>query len=485
MTTHKLKIQGKARLPGVWRTPAIIFGGLGLAALAAVEYTGPEDWSILGWVCSLALAYAFALLYRGFRDGAVRVLTDPFLILVGAFSLYFLFGTLLLVIGPEDQANYALQWYPTTARDAVRITAMNLIGLATLLLAAGFFPGRRIEKSARPAVAFFNRLPLQKIFWGFLVIGVGAKFYVLSVDFAGTGDVIVHGTIRKVASVTQLAILIGMIYQGRGAIMVHVIATILALFDFAAGLLLFSKLTALMPIVVMFLGLYLRRPSIKIIIVFVVILGTSLLLLARPISDARLMLQDRGDNSISMRLQILKEVFGPNADIRDSGSGPWSRLCYTVTQVGAVDLYENKQGGDDVELLAWVFVPRALVPQKPIITRSGTEFNRKVTGSEHSSTGVGLFISGYYNLGWIGLILASVLAGWIMATFAAISRAVVSSNSMIMLPVGLMGSFMAFRIDGHFVADYLGPFGMIMVPFLALLFILRVGAPVAVAERVR
>lgn len=484
MRTQKLKIQGKTFLPTVWRTPSIVFGGLGFAALVVVEFTEHDDWSVLGRVCALALAYAIVLLYRGFRDGAVRVLTDPFLILVGAFALYFLFGTLLLVIGPEDQASYALQWYPTTAQDAVRITAMNLIGLATLLFAAGFFPGQRIEKSAQPAIAFFGKLPIKKIFWLFLIVGVSAKLQVLSVDIAATDDVVVIGTIRMLAGLTQFAILVGILYQGRGAGVVHVIAMTLAIFDSAMGLLLLNKSAILMPIMVLLLGLYLRRPSLKLIVASVAILATVFLALVNPVGEARPILAKGGDHSVSARLQILKEVFGPDAS-PNYGSNSWTRLCYTVSQVAAVGLYENNQGGEDVELLAWVFVPRALFSNKPIITRSGTEFNKKITGSDTSSTGMGLFVSGYYNLGWVGLFLASISAGWILSTFAAISRAVVASGSLILLPVGLLGSFMAFRIDGHFVADYLGPFGMVMVPFLALIFIFREGAPKTVVERVR
>jgi len=481
---QNLKIQGTTSLPTVWRTPSIVFGGLGLAALVAVEFTEYDDWSVLGWVCALALAYAIVILRQGFRDGAMRVLTDPFLVLVGAFALYFLFGTLLLVIGPEDQASYALQWYPTTAQDAVRVTAMNLLGLAALLFTAGFFPGRRIEKFAQPVIAFFGKLPIKKIFWLFLIIGVGAKLQVLSVDIAATDDVVVLGAIRTLAGLTQLAILVGIIYQGRGAGMVHVIAMTLAISDSAIGLLLFNKSATLMPIVMLLLGLYLRRPSLKLVVISVAILVTVLLALVNPIGDARPRLGVSSHKSISARLQILGEVFGANASLHHD-SGTWSRLCYTVSQVAAVGLYEKGQGGDDVELLAWVFVPRALFSDKPIITRSSTEFNKKITGFDTSSNGMGLFVSGYYNLGWVGLFLASILAGWILAIFSAISRAVVASGSLILLPVGLIGSFMAFRIDGHFVADYLGPFGMVIVPFLALLFIFRSGMSKTVAEGVQ
>lgn len=462
-------IQGRMRLPFVWRKVSVVFGGLGFAALAAVEFIAPDDWHMLGLVCGSAFVYAMIILFFGFSDGAKRLLTDPFLVLVAAFSLYFLFGTVLLVIGPEDQADYVLKWYAMNAQDAVRITAMNLIGLATLLFAASFFNGLRVEKAVQPAIAIFNKMPMQKIFWLFSAVGFSAFLWVQ------TTDGVVNGTIGQLSKLILIAVLVGTIYRGRNAAFLHGLAILMALFASIMGLLSFGKLATLQPLLILLLGLHLRLQNTKMLVVFFAIMVAALMLLSKPIGVARVMLMSSSDTSLLARFDILQQAFRTTAD-DSSPSGTWSRLCYTSSQVAAVDLYENGRGGNDMELLGWVFLPRALFPNKPIVTRSGVEFNEQVTGSDTSSTGIGLFISGYYNLGWIGLILASILAGWILAIFAAISRSVILSGSVILLPVGLLGSFMAFRIDGHFVSDYLGPFAMIIIPLLIVLFILRTGS---------
>ncbi|MDG4550487.1 MAG: hypothetical protein P9F19_14170 [Candidatus Contendobacter sp.] len=462
-------IQGRMQLPLVWRRASIFFGGMGLVALALVEFIAPNDWYMLGLVCGTALVYAIILLYFGFRDGGKRLLTDPFLILVAAFSLYYLCGTLLLVIGPEDQANYVLKWYITTAQDALRITAMNLIGLAVLLFAASFFNGLRIEKVVQPTIIIFNRMPTQKIFWLFFIVGFSAFLWV------ETTDGVVNGTIGQLSKLILIAVLVGIIYRGRNAAFLHGLAILIALFASIMGLLSFGKLATLQPLLIFLLGLYLRLQNTKMLVVLFAIMIAALILLSKPIGEARVLLMSSSDTSLLARFDILQQVFMTTTDDSNHG-GMWSRLCYTTSQVAAVDLYEKGQGGNDVELLGWVFLPRAIFPNKPIITRSGVEFNVKVTGFDTSSTGMGLFVSGYYNLGWLGLIFASILAGWILAIFAAISRSVISSSSVILLPVGLLGSFMAFRIDGHFVADYLGPFAMIIIPLLIFSFILRTGS---------
>lgn len=463
---QKIIIQGRMRIPLVWRRTSIVFGGIGLVALALVEFTAPDDWYTLGLICGTALVYAIIVLYFGFRDGAKRLLTDPFLILVAAFSLYYLFGTLLLVVGPEDQANYVLKWYPTTARDALLITAMNLIGLAVLLFAASFFNGLRIEKAVQPIIIVFSRMPMQKIFWLFFTVGFSAFLWV------ETTDGVVNGTIGQLSKLILIAVLVGIIYRGRNAAFLHGLAILIALFASIMGLLSFGKLATLQPLLILLLGLHLRLHNTKMLIVLFAIMIAALILLSKPIGEARVLLMSSSDTSLLARFDILQQVFKTTSD-DSSGGSTWSRLCYTTSQVAAVDLYERGQGGNDMELLGWVFLPRALFPNKPIVTRSGVEFNVKVTGSDTSSTGMGLFVSGYYNLGWTGLILVSILAGWILAIFATISRSVILSGSVVLLPVGLLGSFMAFRIDGHFVADYLGSFAMIIVPLLILLFILR------------
>src|SRR5665213_9456 len=121
-------LHGTVRHPRVWRTTSFVLALLGVIALIIWGVMPPDAWNALGAICFLGLAITVPLIIRALRDGAKRVITDHFLILIAAFSLYFLFGPLLLVIGPENQAAYALSWYAIDARSAVLVTAMNILG---------------------------------------------------------------------------------------------------------------------------------------------------------------------------------------------------------------------------------------------------------------------------------------------------------------------------------------------------------------------
>jgi hypothetical protein len=295
---------------------------------------------------------------------------------------------------------------------------------------------------------------------------------VLGVDLS-TGDALASGVVRRLSDLTLIAALIGILYKGPGEGVLHLAAVALVLVDSLSGLLLFNKLAAFKPWLMLFCGLYLRHMSTKWIAVGTgtVILGMTML--AQPILDARGLLGNSNDTSLFTRIAILQQSFQTSEGTGDSEFGVWSRLCYTPVQWAAVRLYETGAGGEDIESLGWVFLPRALFPEKPNVSRSAAVFNKKLTGDDSSNMGMGPFVNGYYNLGWGGLLLTSALTGLILATFAAVSRAIVVAGSALLLPVALLGSYVAFRVDGDFVTDYVGVFAMVMVPLLMLIFVMQ------------
>ncbi|MDD2800221.1 MAG: hypothetical protein PHC94_00770 [Methylobacter sp.] len=470
---QSFNIPGQARLPIVWRTPALIFLGLGCISLLLAEYTAPDNWKVLGFICITSLIYAFQVLQRELRDGAMRLITDPFLILIAAFSLYDLLGALLPVLGSDDQVYLALNWYPTTAQDAVYLTGINLIGLATLLLSASFFNGKSMDVFMRPFIVIFADLPIRLIFWLFAIIGSSISLHIFYIDISD--NEIVNGSIRILSSLAMIAILIGIIYRGKGEKFLYIVAIFLTLIHSLSGFILMSKAAILSPFLVLMIAFYIRKQNAVILIITVVITSISLTFLMKPILDGRAILAVSPDKSISARLDILRQVYSAdNNNINnDPGPGAWYRICYIGAQNAGVDFYNHDQGGNDIDNVGWVFLPRIFFKNKPVISNSGSDFNAKVTGSDTSSSSMGVFISGYYNLGWLGLFAVSIISAIILSLFSAFSRVVATYGAVILLPVAQIGSYIAFRVDGDFLNDYLGLFSMIMSPLLILILIVN------------
>lgn len=179
--------------------------------------------------------------------------------------------------------------------------------------------------------------------------------------------------------------------------------------------------------------------------------------------------------SLLERWEIINRwEFSANSDLDDIHYNSWGRFCYLPPQVTAMNYYDEGEGGDELKLIPWIFVPRIVNPNKPIITQSGSNLYTKITGNVGSSTGQGIFSSGYYNGGWLGVFLASALCGWLLAQASAIANAIITRRAVLLLPFALLGVYMAFRIDGDFLADYMGTFIYLLYPLLIGLVVVRV-----------
>jgi hypothetical protein len=182
-----------------------------------------------------------------------------------------------------------------------------------------------------------------------------------------------------------------------------------------------------------------------------------------PVSFGRSAFVGNTENIVAERWGLVREGLSL---VRDGSVlttyAPWARISYTTPQTAALNLYDAGRGGDEIRLIPWLFVPRALAPNKPMITQHSADLHTKITGQRGSNMGQGVFVSGYYNAGWLGVLLVSVLCGWILSQTSAIGRVVVRRRAVLLLPLALLGVYIAFRIDGHFLSDYFGSFVFIL-----------------------
>ncbi len=402
-----------------------------------------------------------------FRQGFAVVLTEHRLMFLAAFSLYFLFGAALLALGPETEAEAVLRYYPISAREALRVNAINGLGFGLALLSSTLARGRWLGAQAERVAAQVNSAPVYGVIGLFLFLGAVASGYLLWFDL-GFRDGVVSGLIRSAGKFSFVAIFLAAAHRGRGENWLRPFGAALAAVLCIGGILQFNKSEALLPLAAFVAGMSLRFGSWKILPGGLALLVTGYLLLGNLAAYGRSSIGYQGAADFSERWQLLFEGWHDTRDLsEDEEYGTWARLCYTVPQAAALDFRDAGEGGDGLSLMPWVFVPRLMAPDKPEITKTGREFNAKVTGSDTSSTGQGIFVSGYYHGGWWGLVLASLLCGWIVAQTSAIARAVIGNHALLMLPLPLLGLFIAFRIDGDFVSDYLGTFIFILYPLLA------------------
>jgi hypothetical protein len=454
---------------------------LGLAFFVIGVVAIPVSWSIEGdawWVhgvwCAIGIALTLPAMSRALRLGFEVVLTDHLVMFVGAFMLYFLFGALLLAVGPEDQIQRALAFYSIDARDAMRVNAVNGIGFGLALMTAALCHGRWLARQADQFAAAATRVTTDVAALLFLILGTAASFNVLTVDL-GLREGIAAGVWRTAAKLSLVAIFLASAHRGRGEKGLRLTAVLVALVEAAGGLLLFDKTATLLPLAALVAGISVRYRRRAILPLGTVLLAAVFVSTGGPVLFGRNTLVGNRESVVAERWRLVKE----GVSLARDGSvltayDPWARLCYTPAQTAALNLYDAGRGGNEIRLIPWLFVPRALAPNKPIISRTGEDLHTKITGQRGTNTGQGIFVGGYYSAGWPGVMLVSILCGWILSQTSAIAQAVLNRRAMLLAPLALLGVFIAFRVDGDFLVDYFGAFVFILYLLVPAAFLIKV-----------
>lgn len=457
-----------------WFRLGVSFLVLGILAVPLSWSIKGESWWVHGAWCAVGVVLSIPVLSRALRFGFEVVLTDHLVMFAGAFTVYFLVGALLLAVGPADQIQYALTYYSIDARDAMRVNAVNGIGFGLALVTAALSHGRWLARQADQFAAATSSVAADVAVLLFLIIGTAASFHVMSVDL-GLREGVVAGVWRTASRFSLVAIFLASAHRGRGEKGLRLVGIVVALLEAAAGLLLFNKVATLLPLAALVAGLSTRYRRRSILPIGAILLAAIFLSTGGPVLFGRNTLTGNAEGVVAERWRLVKEGLSLAYD----GSvltayAPWARLSYTTPQTAALDFYDAGMGGDEIRLIPWLFVPRVLAPNKPIITQSSEDFHTKITGQRGSNTGQGIFVSGYYNAGWLGVLLVGILCGWILSQTSAIAQAVLRRRAILLLPIALLGVFIAFRIDGHFVSDYFGPFAFILYLLLVPAFLISV-----------
>lgn len=445
---------------------------LGFGALLYVPFAAPDEWWLHGLWCFAGLAIALPTLVRALSQGFTVVLTEHVLMFLASFSLYFLFGASLLAVGPDVQTDRSLEYYPIDASAALRVDAINGMGFGIALLMAAVAPAGWLGRQADKAALRAARIPVHVVTGLFLAVGAVASLHRFAV-MLGVAPSNVSGSVRTAAQFSLVAVFLAAAHRGSGERVVRAAGVVLAVLLAIVGLLEFAKSAALFPMAALVAGLALRFGSRRILPVGLTLIVASYLALGNLVSYGRAVVGAGGAATMAERWQVIEEGRVDTRDLSEEDEySAWGRLCYVPSSAAGLDLYDAGQGGDGLALIPWVFLPRVLFPEKPDITKTGAELHTKISGGTGSGTGQGIFASGYHHAGWWGLVLASALCGWILAQTSAIARSVQDSGGLLMLPFSLMGLLIAFRIDGDFVADYLGAFVFVLYPVLAATLLL-------------
>lgn len=443
---------------------ALVFGML--AQLASMVADRDDWWMHAAW-CVAGLCLVLPMLFRAIKRGFTLVLQDHLVMFMAAFALYFLIGALFLPYGQQDHIDRVQAYYAVDAVLALRADAINAFGFGVALMTAAIVPRRLFARHADRVARAASRVPSALVMLLLMLFSALALSQTLAVDF-GFVDGIVVGIWRTAARFSTVAIFLGAMYRGQYERWMRSAAVVLAVVSALAGILLFTKTGVLIALGALIAGLAVRYTARRILPAGLFLLVVLYLSIGSIVAYGRSEIPLGTPGSLAERWDVVRAGIGMKISGNERyETSPWGRLCYLPAQAAGIEFYDRGMPDDEMKLIPWVFVPRAIAPSKPVITQSGKNLHYRISGSKSSQTGQGVFTSGYFNAGWLGVLFAGIVCGGLLAQTSAIAAAVFQRRAMLLLPLALMGFHMAFRIDGSFVADYLGAFVFVLYPLIA------------------
>jgi hypothetical protein len=361
----------------------------------------------------------------------------------------------------------------------VAVSALVVLGSARLLMKS-LIADKGRGKRREPARGGGTTRGLLPTGLAFLAVGLAIDYgFVVPYAMKWT-DYTLPGSIMNLANLTPVGVFMITVstLSSSGALLPAMLGVVLL--QSLKALLLFEK-TSLLKMLILFLLAFLwhrftLRRGLAVAAILTAVYALSVPLVRYGRLEMARRYNDRNIATPAERLEILVSYLR-EGNVEEPGEeiqGAWSRISYVNQSALAISLYDAGWPGNTMANLPAVFIPRLLWPEKPIITKLGTDFNVLATGNEGSASSPGLFAEAYWNFGWLGIPIIMVPLGFIYGALSLYAAWVIRNGRWIYFPAVLLALIMGFRTDGVFVADVAGA-GVILIAGHTLLLALERG----------
>jgi hypothetical protein len=287
-------------------------------------------------------------------------------------------------------------------------------------------------------------------------------------------DTVLAGSVFSLSVLTSLGVLMLAFKMRRYGGFWTGAFLLLFISEFAVNIIKFSKADALLTLICAVLGVYLAKPTTRVLWISAPIAVLFYVLLA-PIVTAgrdRIARQSREgliyQATLTERFQIGKDLLTSLDGLYDSDEqGWWTRLCYSVPQAFMMQMYDTGRSGDSYSLALYTFIPRVIWKDKPIITQPGEDVTELMFGHSGSSTGITIFAEAYWNGGWVLVFGTCIYLGVLFAALEHSAAMAMFRSEWLLLPCALMSTKTGLRVDGWFAADFVGGVVIYAVYYIA------------------
>ncbi|MFK7943082.1 MAG: hypothetical protein AB8B85_09250 [Paracoccaceae bacterium] len=379
------------------------------AALLIWGFGIESHWAngcVAAGVCLVGMYCGIRMILAGGLLGAL-----PYF-LIGS-AIFYGAGTVLAAMNPAAMA--LLSFTDDVQKTMLaKVNLANALSMLLIVAAAGpLCAGLRPAPRNQPGVQGMIK-SLEEWLPGLLIASFAVTFLIWF-TFPVPQDFILGTLVRFLRGLPLFTILLGAALWDRQTGTTKAMVILLLLAHVLFGMLSFVKLLTLLPVLVLVLGWWLNGTLVRTaLIVTTAVMVLYFAAFAELVAIGRLHTNyDPVLNSVLERVGMLIDSVDMFIEFRknDIQANVELRFATAPYQAYFMALYDTGFPGDSMEQAKTILIPRVFWPEKPILN-PGSEFDLIFRGSvSDSSLAIGFIAEGYWNHGWLGVVIVSGVVG--------------------------------------------------------------------------
>lgn len=327
---------------------------------------------------------------------------------------------------------------------------------------------RSILRSIEPC-----NIPLKPIGFAFLLLGVLTNYLILYPVALGIISWRIPNAVSQVGQAAYVGYFLitywGLVNGERRWVALMIV---LAGIDSIIGIFQLTKYAVIFPALMVPIGFIYHKPSTRRILLSLLFIVPYYYYTSNIVYEAREVVERRGAGNSALfadTMAAMKEIAQrrePDTDSPDYQLS-WARLNYVNAGTLAINLHDRNLPGDTLRDVFIVWIPRFIYPDKPNITDIARDFTYLANGNYDSSTSPSMPSEGYWDYGWFGVVMFSVIFGTVLTIWSFYSTLVFERRAWHLLLVALLGMRVGVRIDGMLVPDVIGPLSAVLAIHIA------------------
>ena len=441
---------GSLLAPVRWELPALFAWTLVLFAVDDLE-----TQAVLNYVAPVILMGVLGYTTITMLMLESRLAWSPMLWFRVSTSLYFGFGCLIPLILNERSRLYIDSFFILQTHDIFKVNLVVVAGVVVVLAVNALCEARPTASRTTSGWAKLPRIDdAFRMGLMFILAGSSIKYLIVLPNVLAGSPIVLPGFVVNLTAFSVVGIALLTIWASCGGWARFIWVSALVLVETAVGLLQFSKIESLTPLVAFVLALLtVKATRIRLIVVLVGFLFTFDFVQGLT-THARLENIKLGGGQqleFSQRIQFFTSYFsadGPAAETEPMQLG-LIRLTFTNAAAFVIDRYDRGFPGDSLRDVLYSPIPRFLWPDKPRVL-VGAELASLATDTVGNTISCGFFAELYWNLGWPGLLLL-IPVGVVFNYGSRIALKIAESGEWIYLPVLFMNLKTAISIDSFYI----------------------------------